>query len=186
MSYAAAELAGDPLLAIGDGFSKTDLEFGDGIVGYWPGHRRPPKALGPWETRSAVIRNDSLSGHSRAPAQAANESILVPSLHAADRRETRAWDRDAESTGTQRYNEYGLLVTRHIRFRRIPPLRLLVGVVTGLVEVDPPLRPQCGLSVVDEDLANRCRSIAAGSRSWMLNCSIRARMSSAVSSAGNA
>lgn len=83
MSYAAAELAGDPLLAIGDGFSKTDLEFADGIVGYWPGHRRPPKALGPWETRSAVIRNDSLSGHSRAPAQAANESILVPSVHPA-------------------------------------------------------------------------------------------------------
>jgi ribonuclease VapC len=36
MTYAAAELAGSPLLAIGDDFRKTDLEFGDGIVGYWP------------------------------------------------------------------------------------------------------------------------------------------------------
>lgn len=36
MTYAAAELAGGPLLAIGDDFPKTDLEFGDGIVGYWP------------------------------------------------------------------------------------------------------------------------------------------------------
>ncbi|KZS65088.1 ribonuclease [Mycobacterium kansasii] len=36
MSYAAAELAGEPLLAIGDDFPKTDLQFGDGIVGYWP------------------------------------------------------------------------------------------------------------------------------------------------------
>jgi ribonuclease VapC len=36
MTYSAAELAGDPLLAIGDDFPKTDLEFGDGIVGYWP------------------------------------------------------------------------------------------------------------------------------------------------------
>jgi len=36
MTYAAAELAGEPLLAIGDDFPKTDLEFGDGIVGYWP------------------------------------------------------------------------------------------------------------------------------------------------------
>lgn len=24
------------LLAIGDGFPQTDLEFGEGIVGYWP------------------------------------------------------------------------------------------------------------------------------------------------------
>jgi ribonuclease VapC len=36
MTYAAAELAGAPLLAIGDDFPKNDLEFGDGIVGYWP------------------------------------------------------------------------------------------------------------------------------------------------------
>jgi ribonuclease VapC len=36
MTYAAAELAGGPLLAIGDDFPKTDLDFGDGIVGYWP------------------------------------------------------------------------------------------------------------------------------------------------------
>lgn len=35
MSYAAAEFAGEPLLAIGDDFPKTDLDFGDGIVGYW-------------------------------------------------------------------------------------------------------------------------------------------------------
>ena len=44
MSYAAAELAGGPLQAIGEGSSKTDLEFGDGIVRHWPRHRRPPKA----------------------------------------------------------------------------------------------------------------------------------------------
>ncbi|WP_195165976.1 PIN domain-containing protein [Mycobacteroides abscessus] len=36
MSYATAELAHEPLLAIGDDFPQTDLEFGDGIVGYWP------------------------------------------------------------------------------------------------------------------------------------------------------
>lgn len=36
MTYAAAELAGGPLLAIGDDFPKTELDFGDGIVGYWP------------------------------------------------------------------------------------------------------------------------------------------------------
>jgi ribonuclease VapC len=36
MTYAAAELADESLLAIGDDFTKTDLEFGDGIVGYWP------------------------------------------------------------------------------------------------------------------------------------------------------
>ncbi|OHU47248.1 VapC toxin family PIN domain ribonuclease [Mycobacteroides chelonae] len=36
MSYATAQLAHEPLLAIGDDFSQTDLEFGDGIVGYWP------------------------------------------------------------------------------------------------------------------------------------------------------
>ena len=36
MTYAAADLAQDPLLAIGDDFPQTDLEFGAGIVGYWP------------------------------------------------------------------------------------------------------------------------------------------------------
>ena len=36
MSYAVAQLAHEPLLAIGEDFPQTDLEFGDGIVGYWP------------------------------------------------------------------------------------------------------------------------------------------------------
>lgn len=36
MSYATALLAHEPLLAIGDAFPQTDLEFGDGIIGYWP------------------------------------------------------------------------------------------------------------------------------------------------------
>lgn len=36
MSYAAAQLAHEPLLAIGNDFPQTDLEFGEGIVGYWP------------------------------------------------------------------------------------------------------------------------------------------------------
>lgn len=36
MSYATAQLAHEPLLAIGDDFPQTDLEFGDGIVGCWP------------------------------------------------------------------------------------------------------------------------------------------------------
>ncbi len=36
MTYAAADLAQDPLLAIGDDFPQTDLEFSHGIVGYWP------------------------------------------------------------------------------------------------------------------------------------------------------
>lgn len=36
MSYATAQLAHEPLLAIGNDFPQTDLEFGDGIVGYWP------------------------------------------------------------------------------------------------------------------------------------------------------
>lgn len=36
MSYAAAQLAHEPLLAIGDDFPQTDLEFGEGIIGYWP------------------------------------------------------------------------------------------------------------------------------------------------------
>lgn len=36
MTYAAAFVSGEPLLAIGDDFPKTDLEFGGGIVGSWP------------------------------------------------------------------------------------------------------------------------------------------------------
>lgn len=36
MSYAAAQIAHEPLLAIGNDFPQTDLEFGEGIVGYWP------------------------------------------------------------------------------------------------------------------------------------------------------
>lgn len=36
MSYATAQLTGEPLLAIGDDFPQTDLQFGEGIVGYWP------------------------------------------------------------------------------------------------------------------------------------------------------
>ncbi len=37
MSYATALLAHQPLLAIGDDFARTDLEFGGGVVGHWPG-----------------------------------------------------------------------------------------------------------------------------------------------------
>ncbi len=36
MSYATAQLAREPLLAIGNDFPQTDLEFGEGIIGYWP------------------------------------------------------------------------------------------------------------------------------------------------------
>jgi ribonuclease VapC len=36
MTYAAAYVNGEPLLAVGDGFPKTDLEFDGGIVGCWP------------------------------------------------------------------------------------------------------------------------------------------------------
>ena len=36
MSYAAAQLAREPLLAIGNDFTQTDLEFNEGIVGHWP------------------------------------------------------------------------------------------------------------------------------------------------------
>jgi ribonuclease VapC len=36
MSYAAAEVAHRALLAVGDDFSRTDLEFGGGVVGDWP------------------------------------------------------------------------------------------------------------------------------------------------------
>jgi ribonuclease VapC len=36
LTYATAALPHEPLLAIGNDFPQTDLEFGDGIVGYWP------------------------------------------------------------------------------------------------------------------------------------------------------
>jgi ribonuclease VapC len=36
MSYAAAKLSYQPLLATGDDFPQTDLEFNGGVIGYWP------------------------------------------------------------------------------------------------------------------------------------------------------
>lgn len=36
LSYATAQLAHEPLLAIGNDFPQTDLEFGEGVVGHWP------------------------------------------------------------------------------------------------------------------------------------------------------
>lgn len=36
MAYATAKLAHEPLIAIGNDFAQTDLEF-DGVIGYWPG-----------------------------------------------------------------------------------------------------------------------------------------------------
>lgn len=35
MSYATAQLAAEPLLAVGEDFPQTDLEFGGGVIGYW-------------------------------------------------------------------------------------------------------------------------------------------------------
>lgn len=35
MAYAAAKLANEPLIAVGNDFAQTDLEF-DGVIGYWP------------------------------------------------------------------------------------------------------------------------------------------------------
>jgi ribonuclease VapC len=35
MAYATAKLAHEPLIAVGDDFPQTDLEF-NGVVGYWP------------------------------------------------------------------------------------------------------------------------------------------------------
>ena len=35
MTYAAAKLVGEPLIAVGNDFAHTDLEF-DGVIGYWP------------------------------------------------------------------------------------------------------------------------------------------------------
>lgn len=37
MAYATAKLAQEPLIAIGNDFAQTDLEF-DGVIGYWPTH----------------------------------------------------------------------------------------------------------------------------------------------------
>jgi ribonuclease VapC len=42
MTYATAELAHQTLLATDHGFAETDLEFGEGIVGYWPSSRPRP------------------------------------------------------------------------------------------------------------------------------------------------
>jgi ribonuclease VapC len=35
MTYAAAKLANEPLIAVGNDFAQTDLEF-EGVIGYWP------------------------------------------------------------------------------------------------------------------------------------------------------
>ena len=35
LAYATAKLAQEPLLAVGNDFAQTDLEF-DGVIGYWP------------------------------------------------------------------------------------------------------------------------------------------------------
>jgi ribonuclease VapC len=35
MAYATAKLAHEPLIAVGNDFPQTDLEF-NGVVGYWP------------------------------------------------------------------------------------------------------------------------------------------------------
>jgi ribonuclease VapC len=35
MTYAAAEVGHEPLLAVGNDFPQTDLEF-SGVIGYWP------------------------------------------------------------------------------------------------------------------------------------------------------
>lgn len=45
MSYATAQLAHEPLLAIGNDFPQTDLEFGAGIIGYWPTPRTSTERL---------------------------------------------------------------------------------------------------------------------------------------------
>lgn len=36
ISYAAARVSGQPLIAVGNDFAQTDLEFGGGVVGRWP------------------------------------------------------------------------------------------------------------------------------------------------------
>jgi len=40
MTYAAAELGREPLLAVGNDFTETDLEFSGGVIGYWPTPQR--------------------------------------------------------------------------------------------------------------------------------------------------
>lgn len=37
MSYAAAWVSGQPLVAVGNDFAQTVLEFDGGVIGYWPG-----------------------------------------------------------------------------------------------------------------------------------------------------
>jgi ribonuclease VapC len=36
MTYAAARVTSQPLLAVGDDFPRTDLEFDGGVLGFWP------------------------------------------------------------------------------------------------------------------------------------------------------
>ena len=36
MTYAAAQIGHEPLLAVGNDFPQTNLEFDGGIIGYWP------------------------------------------------------------------------------------------------------------------------------------------------------
>ncbi len=36
ITYAAAQLSHEPLLAVGNDFPQTDLEFSGGVIGYWP------------------------------------------------------------------------------------------------------------------------------------------------------
>ncbi|BBZ49665.1 type II toxin-antitoxin system VapC family toxin [Mycobacterium heidelbergense] len=36
MTYAAAQISHQPLLAVGNDFPRTDLEFNGGVIGYWP------------------------------------------------------------------------------------------------------------------------------------------------------
>jgi ribonuclease VapC len=36
MTYAAAQLSHESLLAVGNDFPQTDLDFSGGVIGYWP------------------------------------------------------------------------------------------------------------------------------------------------------
>lgn len=36
MTYAAARVSGEPLLAVGNDFPQTDLDFDGGVLGHWP------------------------------------------------------------------------------------------------------------------------------------------------------
>lgn len=36
MSYAVARVSGEPLLAVGNDFPQTDLQFDGGVLGHWP------------------------------------------------------------------------------------------------------------------------------------------------------